>query len=124
MSHFRINSSSVHATARIEMIRLGGCIDFVTADELDQTIAAAIQRNSVRIVVDLGDVEYISSRGWSVFLHYLRNLREQGGDLKLANMRPDVFEVYKVLEFTWFLEHHDRVEDAITAFSRQSSLTL
>ncbi len=104
-----------HRSAHIVVVQLGGCVDFVTAEALDQTIQAAMKEGCYRIVVDLSAVDYISSMGWSVFLHHLKALRERRGDLKLAGMRPGVYEVYRVLEFDWFLEHYAAVELACAA---------
>lgn len=100
----------------ITIIRVGGYIEFTASDELDKVIGEIVSRGIYSIVIDLENVDYISSRGWSIFLSKLKEIRENGGDLKLANMSPNVFEVYKVLEFFWFLKVYDSVEEAIYDF--------
>lgn len=72
--------------------------------------------NIYRIIVDLKHVDYISSRGWSIFLSKIKEIRENGGDLKLTNMTDNVYEVYKVLEFFWFLRVYESIEEAISDF--------
>jgi len=104
------------ATKPISVVRVGGYIEFTASDELDKAIGAIMQQHTYNIIIDLQSVDYISSRGWSIFLSKLKEIRENDGDLKLANMSPNVFEVYKVLEFFWFLKVYDSVEDAIYDF--------
>ena len=100
----------------ISVIRVGGYIEFTTSDELDKVIEAFIKNKSYNIIIDLENVDYISSRGWSIFLSKIKEIRENDGDLKLTRMTPDVFEVFKVLEFFWFLSVYDTIEEAISDF--------
>jgi hypothetical protein len=62
-------------------------------------------------------VNYISSAGWGIFISEIKEIRENGGDLKLAAMTGDVFEVFELLEFQTILESFDSVEDAVNSFS-------
>lgn len=100
----------------ISVIKVGGYIEFSTSDELDKVIDSLLTQNSYNIIVDLEKVDYISSRGWSIFLSKLKEIREREGDIKLVNMNENVYEVYKVLEFFWFLKVYDTLEEAISDF--------
>jgi len=100
----------------ISVIKVGGYIEFTTSDELDKVIESLIKTKSYNIIIDLENVGYISSRGWSIFLSKIKEIREHDGDLKLTRMAPDVFEVFKVLEFFWFLSVYDTIEEAISDF--------
>ncbi|MCG8606898.1 STAS domain-containing protein, partial [bacterium] len=98
----------------IYIIKVGGYLDAITAEALDQAILAVTKSGQFNIIIDLTDAEYIASMGWSIFLNHIKKLRDNQGDLKLANMNDGVFEVYKVLEFFWFLNAYQTVEEAIT----------
>ncbi|RMF69642.1 MAG: STAS domain-containing protein [Calditrichaeota bacterium] len=102
----------------IVIIKVGGYIEFATSDELDVILQRTLKSNLYNIVIDLRDVTYISSRGWSIFLSRIKEIRDNGGDLKLANMSPEVFEVYKILEFFWFLKEYQSVAEAVADFDR------
>jgi len=101
---------------KITVVRVGGYIEFTTSDVLDEVIDSVFKTNSYNIIIDLKDVDYISSRGWSIFLSKIKEIRENDGDLKLANMNPNVYEVYKVLEFFWFLRVYDSIDEAVRDF--------
>ena len=116
-----MNQQAQHqAQARkpISIIKVGGYIEFTASDELDKAISAIVQQHTYNLIIDLQSVDYISSRGWSIFLGKIKEIRDNGGDLKLTNMSPNVFEVYKVLEFFWFLKVYDSVEEAIYDFDQ------
>lgn len=100
----------------IAIIKVGGYIEFTTSDEIDHAIDSILQSKTYNIIIDLDDVSYISSRGWSIFLSKLKEIRENGGDLKLIKMNVNVYEVYKVLEFFWFLRVYDTLEEAVSDF--------
>jgi anti-sigma B factor antagonist len=100
----------------IAVIKIRGYLDLNTADSLDDVIESLLESECFDIIVDLSEVKYIGSRGWGVFSGKIKRIREQGGDLKLALMNPGVYEVYKVLEFFWFLRSYDTLEDAVSDF--------
>jgi len=109
---------STASSQPIVVIKVGGYIDFTTSDEIEKVLTAVLKSNRYKIIIDLADVDYISSRGWSIFLGKIKEIREKDGDLKLARMKPDVYQVYEVLEFFWFLRSYITLEEAITEFDK------
>lgn len=105
-----------HSNRPISVIKVGGYIDLTTSTELEHAIDSVLKTNCYNIIIDLGYVDYISSTGWSTLLSKLKEIRDNGGDLKLARMKPDVYEVYEVLEFFWFLKVYESLEEAISDF--------
>ncbi len=102
----------------ITVIKVGGYIDFTTSDELDRVLQEQVKKRNYRIILDLADVDYISSRGWSIFLSRIKEIRDNNGDLKLARMKPDVFEVFELLEFFWFIRSYQTIEEAVKDFDK------
>ncbi|MFQ5636738.1 MAG: STAS domain-containing protein [bacterium] len=100
----------------ITVIKIRGCLDTNTADTLDETLGLYLESGCCNIIVDLAEVKYIGSCGWSTFLSRIKPIRDAGGDLKLVRMNSGVYEVYKVLEFFWFLRSYDALEDAVYDF--------
>ncbi len=97
------------------VIKIKGYLEDHTADALDQVFESLLESDCFDIILDLADVKYIGSRGWSVFLSKIMRLREHGGDLRLARMSPDVLAVFTVLEFYWFLRPYNTLAEAIAA---------
>jgi anti-sigma B factor antagonist len=79
-----------------------------------------ISDGNVKIVVDLDLVDYISSAGWGIFVGEIKGVRAGNGDIKLASMRPDVREVFDLLEFNTLLTPYDSRRDALAAFEAEN----
>ena len=98
----------------IRLVRLAGSLDTTTSPALD-TLLRQESEQATKILVDLSQVDYISSAGWGVFLTVVRPLRERGGDLVLLGMRRDVDEVFRLLEFQSILMAVDSVDELLAA---------
>ncbi len=96
----------------ISEIRVDGVIDTLTAAELEEVIESLLKRDRFKMIVDLAGVEYISSAGWGIFISHIKDIHENGGDLKLANMIENVAEIYELLEFDNVLKAYVSLEDA------------
>lgn len=101
----------------IAIIDAKGFIDTTTAPELEKKLEEQLALNKYRIVVNLENIDYVSSAGWGVFVSEIREIRENSGDLVLVNMSPDVYDVYELMEFSSILKSYDSVEEAIAGFT-------
>ncbi|MFI5007520.1 MAG: STAS domain-containing protein [Solirubrobacterales bacterium] len=100
----------------VSVLRVSGYVDTTTSPDLERRLQALLREKRFHIVVDLSGVEYISSAGWGIFISEIREIREQGGDLKLAGMIPDVREVFDLLEFENILKSYADTDLAISSF--------
>ncbi|MDZ7372508.1 MAG: STAS domain-containing protein [candidate division KSB1 bacterium] len=106
----------VGAREDIALLRLRGFIDTTTAPEVHRILAQLQKEGLVNILVDMAGVGYVSSAGWGAFVGEIRDLREKGGDLRVAHMSPEVREVFEMLEFDRIIEAYDHIEEAIDDF--------
>jgi anti-anti-sigma factor len=96
----------------VTTIEVNGHLDSVTSASLEQVLKKLIADGTVKYVVDLGDVTYISSGGWGIFTGEVRHLREAGGDVVLVGMSPEVYDVYELLGFNDVLKAFATPEEA------------
>lgn len=101
----------------VAILKVKGYLDTTTAHELEQTLSDLVARNEYKLVLDLSGVNYISSAGWGIFISEIKNIRNNGGDLKLAGMVGDVHEVFQLLEFNTILDAYESTGQAVAAFS-------
>ena len=76
----------------------GEKIDFVTAPEFEKVIEEHTEKAD-DIVIDMKDVDYISSAGLRVIL-YADNIMSEKGGLKLRNVCGNVKEVLDISGFS------------------------
>lgn len=118
MEGIQLSVKQAGANNNISVIKVGGYIDTTTSAELEHSLDSLLDSNSHNIVIDLGNVDYISSAGWGIFISEIKGIREKGGDLKLVNMIPDVYEVFELLEFHYILKAFDTLDEAIGDFDK------
>lgn len=94
------------------VLTCSGVIDYSNFNHGDDLVKKTINSGKARIIFDLGEVTYISSSGWTVFLGNLRAAREKGGDIILANMNEEVKYTFKLLELDNLIDYFDTVEEA------------
>lgn len=104
------------------VVRVDGVVDTMTAGELENVMNSLIEQRRYNIIVDLGGVDYISSAGWGIFISNIREIRQNRGDIKLAQMIPSVYEIFELLEFDSILSAFESVEKARMDFRHTSPL--
>lgn len=124
MEGIQVSVEKVGPHSDISIIRVGGYIDTTTSSELERALDSLLKAGVFRVIIDLGNVDYISSAGWGIFISEIKGIRERGGDLKLARMIPDVYEVFELLEFNYILKAFDSLEDAIRDFDKDRAVIL
>jgi len=108
----------------VVVLKLAGLIDSGTSQLLEDRFESLVSKGNVKIVVDLSDVDYISSAGWGIFVGEIKGVRKNSGDIKLAGMRPDVREVFDLLEFNALLKPYESREEALSSFNVQENREL
>ena len=106
-----------HETTGATVLTVHGFLDTATSVELEKELQRVLRARCWRVVIDLSGVDYISSAGWGIFLSEIRHIRQQGGDLRLVGMKPEVYEVYELLEFRSVIGHFATLEGALDGFS-------
>jgi len=76
-----------------------GRIDSVSSTELERTLTSHLGSGERRLVVDLGQVEYISSAGLRVLLMAAKKLQDGSGGLVLCAMPESVRLVFELAGF-------------------------
>jgi anti-sigma B factor antagonist len=107
----------------IAVISARGFIDTTTAPDLEKKLEEQLALNKYKIIVNLENIDYVSSAGWGVFVSEIREIRENNGDLVLINMSSDVYDVYELMEFSSILKSFDNLEDAIYSFTGEKRKT-
>lgn len=95
-----------------------GRVDAVTAPQLNREVLAQINGGARRILLDLGEVTFLSSSGLRALLLIRKELMTLGGELRLASLQPQVYEVFTLTGFTQVFAIHSSVDEARAAFGQ------
>ncbi len=113
MSSFSVG---FHSTRAVEVLDLTGELDAHTVIELEAAFQKCRHDGNHQIVVNGAHLLYISSAGLGVFLGNIDEIREQGGDIKFAALKPNVFDVFDLLGFPLLFNVVETEEEAIALF--------
>jgi len=100
----------------IVIINARGYIDNTTAPGIDIVMKEQLASGRYKIIVNLKEINYISSAGWGVFVSEIREIRDHNGDIVLANMSPDVHNVFELMEFSSILKSFESMNQAVSYF--------
>lgn len=95
------------------VVGVGGAVDAATAPDLLTSLEGVMGDGASQLVVDLANVEYMSSAGLRTLLGAVKQARGAGGDLRLAAPQASVKRVLDMSGFTGILKTFDTVEDAL-----------
>jgi anti-sigma B factor antagonist/stage II sporulation protein AA (anti-sigma F factor antagonist) len=104
-----------------------GRIDHATAEAFRLALAgplATCAADGDRLVLDLGQVEYISSAGLRALMLAGREAKARGGTLVVAALQPLVREVFEISRFTLVFDTYATVPAALAAVSPAAHATL
>lgn len=74
-----------------------GRLNMGGAPQLRQVVSETVASGHNRVVVDMGKIEFMDSSGLGALVGSLKTARLAGGDLRIANINP---QVQMVLELT------------------------
>ncbi len=112
----KIETRFLDDDGQIMLVEIGGYVDQANVHHLQKVIDNSLDSGVYKLIFDLKDLVYMSSAGWGVLIGEIKNFRENGGDIKLVNMNPEIYEVYQMLEFYHILSEYPSVEDAYKSF--------
>jgi anti-anti-sigma factor len=101
----------------LDIVYLSGRLDTNTSLEADETLKRLIASGGLQIVLNLENLDYISSSGLRVIITAMRNVKKMHGDLKLACMKPAVKEIFHLTGFNRLFLLYDTEDAAIMSFS-------
>jgi anti-sigma B factor antagonist len=99
------------------LVTIQGRVDSATAPKLNEVFEDLLNRGRFKIVVDMSNVEYMSSAGFRVLLSAQRACRRyHRGEVVLALVPPRVLEALELAGFTKIFRRFDNLLDAIGYF--------
>ncbi len=99
------------------VIAITGRMDAVTAPEFDRLLKKQIDDGELFFVVDLQNLDYISSAGLRSLLATAKLLKGKNGQLHFANIIGTVKEVFDISGFGSIFQIHGSVESALASVS-------
>jgi anti-sigma B factor antagonist len=116
------NPFSVQVTQAddLAVISLEGYVDAHTAPEFEKAVQAVINEGRHRIIVDCEKLTYISSAGLGVFMGFIEEVREEGGDIKICGLSSKAKQPFEILGFEELFDFCADVAEARGQFAQSA----
>lgn len=101
------------------IVYLAGRLDVHLSAEIEKEINSIIQREpTAHLLLNLKEVEYMSSSGLRIFVSTMRILKETKRKLKLAEMNNAVKKIFEVVELMDMFDIFDTEDEGLKSFDK------
>lgn len=105
----------------VAVIKPTGRIDHNSADALQETLLPEVQAqigNRRTVILDMGDIPYMSSAGLRVLMMASREAKKGGGRVLIAALQPNMEEIFEISRFNMVFDTFDSVATALGGISQ------
>lgn len=108
---------TAHREGGAVIARANGRIDSSNSREFHTSLEAIIAEDDPAVVLDFGELSYISSAGMRVILLTAKSLQRDNVKFALCSMNDSIREVFKISGFDKIIPVHESRSEALTSVS-------
>ena len=82
------------------IVHINGRLDTTSSLQFEEQIKNVFEEADHNIELDCKEMSYISSSGLRLFLTLLKQVKSQGGALKLTHLRSEIMEIFRMTGFS------------------------
>jgi anti-sigma B factor antagonist len=97
-------------------MKVKGRVDSETAPELDDALTKLLQDNRNKIVLNLQDVNYMSSAGLRAMVKAYQSANKSGGDVRLAAVSEPIEVILRTVGMMQMFKMFSTSEEAAAGF--------
>ncbi|MEW6061571.1 MAG: STAS domain-containing protein [Bacteroidota bacterium] len=114
----KIKSSTVDEGRVVILEPKGSLVGGDETDELKQTVQKLLEGGNRKLIIDLGDVEYLNSSAIGVLVSAHTSYLNRQGKLILCNVNKSITNVFVVTKLSTIFNTAEGREDAIYAIAK------
>lgn len=109
------------STRQVDGVTIVDCNGRITLGEgsitLRDTVSQLLSKDQKKILLNLGEVNYIDSSGIGELVSAFTTVRKQGGELKLLNLTKKVHDLLQITKLYTVFDVKDDEANAVKSFS-------
>jgi anti-sigma B factor antagonist len=104
------------AIPNLKIITIKGTIDISTSRHVDKKILSVIEKGDSHIIIDLSQLDYLSSIGMMSLTKYLLRSVDKKILLKFVKPSKAIYDTMSFFGFTKKFDMYDSLDEAINTF--------
>lgn len=93
-------------------------LEELSITEIEQELMSVVDgQANIQLLVSFTNVEHLSSAALGMLIKLNSKVEELGGTLRLSDITPQIFEVFKITGLNKLFKIHESKDQAIAAFS-------
>jgi anti-anti-sigma factor len=97
----------------MKIIFLEGKMDAISAPEFEDKMGEWLEQGETSFIINLGEVNYMSSAGLRSILIVAKKLKENDGKLIFVNLREEVQKIFRISGFSSMIPTYESLEVAL-----------
>lgn len=103
-------------TQNIAVMKVTGRVDSETAPELDTALTRLLNENKNKIVLNLQNVEFLSSAGLRAMVKALKGAQKTGGDIRLVAVSEPIEVILRTVGMMQMFKMYSTSDEAAAEF--------
>ncbi len=91
-------------------------VSALITDSLKEEINKVLVNNNTGLIINLENIEYVDSSGFGMFLSIMKTAKNNGGEIKICNVKESVMDLFKLLHLHNVFEIYNSVEEGVNSF--------
>ncbi len=113
----RLRVSDHEGVTRIEFVDRN-ILDEANIQQIGDEIAEIVaSREDPRVLISFDNVDHLSSAALGTLITINNKIRSKAGQLRLANIDPQIYEVFVITKLNKLFQIHESTEQALASFS-------
>jgi anti-anti-sigma factor len=109
-------SFAIKKQGEVVVVDVDGQLIVGNRSELKQKVLDELERGERKVLIDFSRTGYIDSSGLGVLVSLAKKIREQGGELRLANLNDDLKTLFELTKLDTLFQIADTKERALQSF--------
>jgi anti-sigma B factor antagonist len=91
-------------------------LDESNIQEMGRELFELVEQKRAKILLNFMNVEFLSSAALGKLITLDKKMKAAKGQLKLSNIRPEIYEVFAITRLNKLFDIHDDEADALATF--------
>jgi len=97
------------------IVSVNGRMDALTSVEFEKKLSELIAAGESRFIINLSQLDFISSAGLSSILKIAKQLKKRDGKILFAELQDTIKDVFKISGFITIFKTYETEEEALKA---------